>query len=134
MFNGTSSQNPVLHGAGLVFTLMQFISLRHPLASYGIPGIVFLIIAAIFTNTALDLFSKNGYVSTNPIMVSVGSGLLGAVLLITSTILYTLSALLKGSMGGGLVFTLIQFISLRHPLASYGIPGIVFLVIAAIFA
>ena len=40
----SSSQNPVLHGAGLVFTLIQFISLRHPLASYGIPGIAFLII------------------------------------------------------------------------------------------
>ena len=130
----SSSQNPVLHGAGLVFTLMQFISLRHPLASYGIPGIAFLVIAAIFANTALDLFSKYGSVSTIPIMVSVGSGLLGAVLLITSTILYTLSALLKGSMGGGLVFTLIQFTSLRHPLASYGIPGIALLIIAAIFA
>jgi glycosyltransferase involved in cell wall biosynthesis len=130
----SSSQNPVLHGAGLVFTLIQFISLRHPLASYGIPGIAFLVIAAIFANTALDLFSKYGSVSTIPIMVSVGSGLLGAVLLITSTILYTLSALLKGSMGGGLVFTLIQFTSLRHPLASYGIPGIALLIIAAIFA
>ena len=31
----------------------------------------------------MDLFSKNEYVSTNLIMVSVGSGLLGAVLLIT---------------------------------------------------
>jgi glycosyltransferase involved in cell wall biosynthesis len=130
----SSSQNPVLHGAGLVFTLIQFISLRHPLASYGIPGVAFLIIAAIFAYTALDLFSKYGSVSTIPIMVSVGSGLLGAVLLITSTILYTLSALLKGSMGEGLVLTLIQFTSLRHPLASYGIPGIALLIIAAIFA
>ena len=91
-----SSQNPVSHGAGLVFTLMQFISLRHPLASYGIPGVILLIIAAAFTNTALDLFSKNGYVSTNLIMVSVGLGVVGAVLLVTSTILYTLTALLKG--------------------------------------
>jgi glycosyltransferase involved in cell wall biosynthesis len=93
---GTSSQNPLLHGARLVSTLVQFISLRHPLASYGIPGIVLLVIAAVFTNIALDLFSKNGYVSTNLIMVSVGSGVVGAVLLVTSTILYTLTALLKG--------------------------------------
>jgi glycosyltransferase involved in cell wall biosynthesis len=93
---GTSSQNPLLHGAGLVFTLMQFISLRHPLASYGLPGVVLLIIAAVFTNIALDLFSKNGYVSTNLIMVSVGAGVVGAVLLVTSTILYTLTALLRG--------------------------------------
>jgi glycosyltransferase involved in cell wall biosynthesis len=93
---GTSSQNPLLHGARLASTLVQFISLRHPLASYGIPGIVLLVIAAVFTNTALDLFSKNGYVSTNLIMVSVGLGVVGAVLLVTSTILYTLIALLKG--------------------------------------
>lgn len=91
-----SSRNPVLHGAGLVFTLMQFISLRHPLASYGIPGVILLIIAAAFANTALDLFSKNGYVSTNLIMISVGAGVVGVVLLVTSTIIYTLTALLRG--------------------------------------
>jgi glycosyltransferase involved in cell wall biosynthesis len=130
---GTSSQNPLLHGTGLVLSLLQFISLRHPLASYGLPGIVLLIVAAVFANTALDLFSKNGYVSANLIMVAVGSGVVGAVLLVTSTILYTLTALLRGSTGGGVVFTLLQFISLRHPLASYGLPGIVLLIVAAVF-
>jgi glycosyltransferase involved in cell wall biosynthesis len=128
-----SSQNPVLHGTGLVFTLMQFVALHHPLASFGIPGVILLIIAAVFTNTALDLFSKNEYVSTNLIMVSVGSGVVGAVLLVTCTILYTLTALLKGTTSKGLVFTLMQFISLRHPLASYGIPGVILLIIAAVF-
>src|SRR5215208_5069671 len=131
---GTSSQNPALHGADLVFTLIQFISLRHPLVSYGIPGVALLIMAAVFANTALDLFSENGYISTNLIMVSVGSGVIGVVLLVTSTILYTLTALLRGRTGGGLVFTLIQFISLRHPLVSYGIPGVALLIMAAVFA
>jgi len=130
---GTSSQNPALHGADLVFTLIQFISLRHPLVSYGIPGVALLITAAVFANTALDLFSENGYVSTNLIMVSVGSGVVGAVLLVTSTILYTLTALLGGTASRGLVFTLMQFISLRHPLASYGIPGVILLIIATVF-
>src|SRR5919107_3118496 len=131
---GTSSQSPALHGADLVFNLIQFISLRHPLISYGIPGVALLIIAAVFANTALDLFSENGYISTNLIMVSIGSGVIGVVLLVTSTILYTLTDLLRGRTGGGLVFTLIQFISLRHPLVSYGIPGVALLIIAAVFA
>jgi glycosyltransferase involved in cell wall biosynthesis len=130
----SSSQNPVLHGADLVITLVQFVSLRHPLAFFGVPGIIFLIIGGIYANTALDLFSKYGSVSTVPIMVSVGSGLLGAMLLITGTILYTLSALLRGDMGGGLVFTLIRFISLRHPLAFFGVPGIGLLILGAIIA
>jgi glycosyltransferase involved in cell wall biosynthesis len=130
----SSSQNPVLHGADLVITLIQFVSLRHPLAFFGVPGIIFLVIGGIYANTALDLFSKYGSVSTVPIMVSVGSGLLGAMLLITGTILYTLSALLRGDMGGGLVFTLIRFISLRHPLAFFGVPGIGLLILGAIIA
>jgi glycosyltransferase involved in cell wall biosynthesis len=129
-----SSQNPALHGADLVFAFMQFISLRHPLASYGIPGVALLIMAAMFANSALDLFSRSGYVSTNQILISVGSGVIGAVLLVTSTILYTLTAILKGTMDRGLIFAFMQFISLRHPLASYGIPGVALLIMAAMFA
>jgi glycosyltransferase involved in cell wall biosynthesis len=129
-----SSQNPVLHGADLLFTLMQFVSLHHPMASYGIPGVALLIIAAVFANISLDLLSSNGYVSTNLIMVSIGSGIVGAVLLVTSTILYTLKAFLKGSSDGGVVSTLMQFVSLHHPMASYGIPGVALLIIAAVFA
>ena len=93
---GTSTHNSLIHGLGILFTIIQFISLRHPLTFYGLPGIALLIIAAVFTNIALNLFSQNGYVSTNLIMVSVGSGVVGAVLLVTSTILYTIRALFRG--------------------------------------
>ena len=92
----TSTHNPISHGIVVLYTVIQFISLRHPLAFYGIPGIGLLIGAAVFVKNALELFSKSGYVSTNMILISVGMAVVGVVLLATGAILYTLIALLKG--------------------------------------
>jgi len=92
----TSTHNPVTHGIGVLYSVFQFISLRHPLAFYGLPGIALLGIAAYFIKHALNLFSQSGYVSTNLILISVGIAVVGVVLLATAAILYTLIALLKG--------------------------------------
>jgi glycosyltransferase involved in cell wall biosynthesis len=92
----TSTHNPITHGIGVLYSVFQFISLRHPLAFYGLPGIALLGFAAYFMKHALNLFSETGYVSTNLILVSVGIAVVGVVLLATAAILYTLIALLKG--------------------------------------
>ena len=92
----TSTHNPVTHGIGVLYSVFQFISLRHPLVFYGLPGIALLGIAAYFIKHALNLFSQSGYVSTNLILVSVGIAVVGVVLLATAAIVYTLIALLKG--------------------------------------
>ena len=92
----TSTHNPLTHGIGVLYSVFQFISLRHPLAFYALPGIALLGFAAYFMKHALNLFSETGYVSTNLILVSVGIAVVGVVLLATAAILYTLIALLKG--------------------------------------
>ena len=92
----TSTHNPITHGIGVLYSVFQFISLRHPLAFYGLPGIALLGFAAYFIKHALNLFSETGYVSTNLILVSVGIAVVGVVLLATAAILYTLIALLRG--------------------------------------
>ena len=91
-----STHNPLTHGIGVLYSVFQFISLRHPLAFYGLPGIGLLGVAAYFMKHALNLFSETGYVSTNLILVSVGIAVVGVVLLATAAILYTLIALLRG--------------------------------------
>jgi len=92
----TSTHNPITHGVGVLYSVLQFISLRHPLAFYGLPGIVLLGVAALFIKNALNLFSATGYVSTNMILISIGIAVVGVVLLATAAIVYTLIALLKG--------------------------------------
>jgi len=94
----TSTHNPISHGIGVLYSVLQFISLRHPLAFYGLPGIVLLGIAAFIMKNALNLFSKTGYVSTNMILIAVGIAVVGVVLLATAAIVYTLIALLRGKV------------------------------------
>ena len=94
----TSTHNPLSHGVGVLYSIVQFVSLRHPLAFYGLPGIVLLGVAALFLRNALHLFSTTGYVSTNMILISVGIAVVGVVLLATAAIVYTLIALLKGKI------------------------------------
>jgi glycosyltransferase involved in cell wall biosynthesis len=96
--NKTSTHNPVSHGIGVLYSIIQFISLRHPLAFYGLPGLGLLIISAFVLNNALELFSSTGFVSTNMILVTVGAAVVGVVLLATGAILYTLIALFKGKL------------------------------------
>jgi glycosyltransferase involved in cell wall biosynthesis len=91
----TSTHNPVSHGISVLYSVLQFLSLRHPLAFYGLPGIALLGIAALFLRNALHLFSTSGYVSTNMILISVGIAVVGVILLATAAIVYTLVALLK---------------------------------------
>jgi glycosyltransferase involved in cell wall biosynthesis len=91
----TSTHNPIPHGIGVLYSVFQFISLRHPLAFYGLPGIVLLGVAALFLKNVLNLFSSTGYVSTNMILISIGIAVVGVVLLATAAIVYTLIALLK---------------------------------------
>jgi len=94
----TSTHNPISHGIGVLYSVFQFISLRHPLAFYGLPGIALLGFAAYFLKNALHLFSTTGYVSTNMILISVGIAVVGVVLLATAAIVYTLIALLRGKI------------------------------------
>jgi hypothetical protein len=96
--NKTSTHNPISHGIGVLYSIVQFISLRHPLAFYGLPGLGLLIISAYVLHNALELFSRSGFVSTNMILVSVGAAVVGVVLLATGAILYTLIALFKGKL------------------------------------
>jgi glycosyltransferase involved in cell wall biosynthesis len=90
-----STHNPLLHGIGTLYSVIQFISLRRPLAIYGIPGIILLAIAGGFMYNALDLYSATKYISTNMILVSVGAAITGMILLAVAIIINTITALLK---------------------------------------
>lgn len=92
----SSTHNPVSHGVGVLINVLQFISIRHPLLFYGLPGIAILVISMLFMGNALELFSTTRYVSTNIILISVGLAVIGALLLVTGIILFALAALIRG--------------------------------------
>ena len=91
-----STHNPVSHGMNVIYSILQFIIVKHPLLFYGLPGIVLIIISAIFINQALELFSATRYVSTPLILLSVGSATIGIIMLITSTLIYAMKTMMSG--------------------------------------
>jgi len=95
----SSTHNPLRQGIEVLYSVVHFITLRHPLLCYGLAGIILLAVAAYYTSFALQLFSETRYISTNMILLSVGTAIVGVVLLATGAILYSIKALLRGRIG-----------------------------------
>jgi glycosyltransferase involved in cell wall biosynthesis len=97
-FEDSSTHNPIGHGISVVSHLLKHMSFKKPLIFYGIPGLILIIVAAIFMYNALDLFSNTRYVSTNMIILSLGFAIMGILLLATSAIIYTIISIFKGRL------------------------------------
>ena len=85
----TSTHNPVSHGTSVVFTTLKFVAIKHPLTFYGIPGIILFGIGLIFTAWTIQVFSVHGEFITNIAIIGGGSLILGIMLLITASILFS---------------------------------------------
>ena len=98
-----STHNPLSHGIGVLVNVLQFISVKHPLLFYGLPGIALLIIAVALVGTALDIFSVTRHVSTNMVLLSIGFAIVGMLLLVTGIILFSLSVMIRSRFNNGRV-------------------------------
>jgi glycosyltransferase involved in cell wall biosynthesis len=129
-----STHNFLSHGIGVLFSVIHFISLRHPLVFYGLPGVALLIVSGIFAYNALELFSATRFISINMILLSITATIIGIVLLITGSILFTIAVILSEGIKFSRSYRLIQFICLQHPVLFFGIPGVALLVVSGFFA
>ena len=91
----TSVHNPVSHGASVILSTMKFTAIEHPLKFYGAPGIVFLSIGLFFIVWTLQEFTISRQIITNLALIGTASIILGTMLLITSTILYSIVNLIR---------------------------------------
>jgi glycosyltransferase involved in cell wall biosynthesis len=129
----SSTHNFLSHGVGVLFSVIQFISLRHPLVFYGLPGIALLLVSGYFAYNSLELFSSTRFISINMIMLSITTSIIGIILLTTGGILFTIAVMLTKESKSSPLFYVIQFICLRHPTLFFGLPGVGLLVIAGYF-
>ena len=86
----TSTQNPVSHGTSVILSTIKFTSIHNPLKFYGIPGIIFLIIGLSFIAWTLQIYAVSQEIVTNVTLIGIGCIVLGAVLLMTSVILFSI--------------------------------------------
>ncbi len=88
--NNSHSQVPISHGASVILSTIKHVAIERPLLYYGITGLCFLIVGLIFGGWTIQIYSESGSVTTNIALVGIGGVILGTVLLITGTILYSI--------------------------------------------
>ena len=91
----TSSHHPVSHGVSVVFSTIKYTSIEHPLKFYGIPGAIFFGIGMFFIFWTLQMFSEVGKIITNISLIGIGAIVLGVMLLVTGTILYSIISVVR---------------------------------------
>ena len=91
----TSTHNPVSHGASVVFTTLRFTSMEHPLKFFGIPGIILSIIGIFFIIWTIQYFSDFGNFPPILALISIGTTVLGMILLMNGILLFSLVNIIK---------------------------------------
>ena len=91
----TSKHNPLYHALDVFFSVIKFVSIRHPLMFYGGLSIIMFGVAIVFGVQTLDYYARWGRVITNLALISVSAGILGFVSLTTAIILFSLVTVLR---------------------------------------
>jgi len=91
----TSTHNPMYHWLDVFFSLVKFVSIRHPLLFYGGFSAIMFLIATVFGVQTLDYYTRWGRVVTNLALVSIAAGILGFLSFFTGVILFTLITLIR---------------------------------------
>ena len=91
----TSTHNPVYHALDVLASVIKYVSIRHPLIFYGVPGAVALLIGLSIGLQAFDTYSRYNIFPTNLGIVAVGASLTGIMLLSIGIILFTLITVLR---------------------------------------
>lgn len=91
----THSQEPISHGTAVIMSTIKHIALERPLLYYGVTGLCFLAVGLIFGAWTLQIYSEERVVMTNIALVGIGGVILGTILLISGTILYSIVSVVR---------------------------------------
>ena len=91
----TSEHNSVSHGVTVMMNTIKYVSIKHPMKFYGIPGISLTVLGIIFGLLFLDVYLKTEFVSIGLLLGAIVLFLLGAILSVTSIILFSMANLIR---------------------------------------
>jgi len=93
--SGTSKHNPFYHALDVLFSVLKYVSIRHPMLFYGGFAAVMFVIALVFGVQTLDYYTRWGRVVTNLALISVAAGILAFLSFFTGIILFTLITVIR---------------------------------------
>ncbi|MBA4453269.1 MAG: glycosyltransferase family 2 protein, partial [Nitrosopumilaceae archaeon] len=76
----TSEQHSVTHGVGVLANTIKYVSIKHPLQFYGIPGLTLIIAGLVLGGIFLDRYLNDQIVFYGSLLGSIILFLLGAIL------------------------------------------------------
>jgi len=91
----TSTHKPVPQGVSVLMNTLKFISVKHPIIFYGIPGIVLIIVGIFFAIQFLDIYLNDQKIFYGSLLGSVITFLVGSIMLATAIILYSMATLMS---------------------------------------
>ncbi|KAF6246074.1 glycosyltransferase family 2 protein [Nitrosopumilus sp. b2] len=91
----TSEQNPVPHGISVLANTLKYVSIRHPLPFYAFPGLALIIAGIVSGGIFLDAYLNQQTIFYGSLLASVVLFLLGAILIVTAIILFTMANLIR---------------------------------------
>jgi glycosyltransferase involved in cell wall biosynthesis len=87
----TSTHNPVKHGANVVMSIVKLVVEDKPLTLLGIPGVICLIVGAVFGVWMFQIYAIEHYIVTNVALASVAFIMIGLFAMFTAITLYAIS-------------------------------------------
>ena len=93
--NNSHSQEPISHGTSVIISTLKHVAIERPLLYYGVTGLAFLVLGLIFGAWAMQIYSEERVVMTNIALIGIGGVILGTILLISATILYSIVSVVR---------------------------------------
>jgi hypothetical protein len=95
-YNGnTSKHNSVSHGISVLINTLKFVSVKHPLPFYGMPGIIILILGIVFSLQFIEIYFSTQTILYGSLLAGVIGFLFGSILIVTSIILFSMNVLIR---------------------------------------
>ncbi|MCV0373529.1 MAG: glycosyltransferase family 2 protein [Nitrosarchaeum sp.] len=91
----TSEHNPVQHGISVLANTIKYISIKHPLKFYGIPGMILIVAGIAMGGLFFDAYLNTSTIFYGSLLGSVVLFLLGAILSVTAIILFSMANLIR---------------------------------------
>ena len=86
----THSQEPISHGTSVILSTVKHVAIERPLLYYGATGLCFIIVGLIFGGWTIQIYSEERLLAPGIALVGIGGVILGTILLLTGTILYSI--------------------------------------------
>jgi glycosyltransferase involved in cell wall biosynthesis len=92
-----STHNPIYHGMDVIGSIIKHYSIRHSLLFYGFPGMFFAMMGIGFGLWSLDAYAHSRQLNLSLTLISIGSLIIGALMIATAVILFTLVSVVRES-------------------------------------